>query len=47
VQNLIFNRKALLLILVKSLENRRKFGKCKLNFARLLVKSTTTFVKNV
>jgi hypothetical protein len=42
-----FNSKTLLLILVKSLENRRTIGKCKLNFARLLVMSTTTFVKLV
>jgi hypothetical protein len=42
-----FNSIVTLLILVKSLENRRKLKKCKLNFSRLLVKSTTTFVKLV
>jgi hypothetical protein len=55
VQNLISNRKVpgtpvqnlILLNLVKSLEIRKKSEKCKSNFARLLVKSTTTFVKLV
>jgi hypothetical protein len=42
-----FSSKTLLLILVKSLENCSKIGKYKLNFARLLVKSTTTLVKLV
>jgi hypothetical protein len=47
VQNGNFNSKRILLILVKSLENLKKTEKCKLNFLRLLVKSTTTFVKLV
>jgi hypothetical protein len=40
-----FNSKAVLLILVKSIENRRKTEKCKPNFVGRLVKNTTTFVK--
>jgi hypothetical protein len=43
-QNRISNGKRILLKLVKSLENLRKFKNCKLNFARFLVRSTTTFV---
>jgi hypothetical protein len=39
-----FNSKRILLKIVKSLEIRRKFGNCKLNFARFLVRSTTPFV---
>jgi hypothetical protein len=44
---LISNSKAVLLVLVKPIENRRKFRKYKPNFVGLLVKSNTTFVKLV
>jgi hypothetical protein len=47
LQRCIFNSKVTLLILIKSLENRRKIEKFILNFFILLVKSTTTFVKLV
>jgi hypothetical protein len=44
VQKGNFNSKKILLKLVKSLENRRKFKNYKLNLARFLVRRTTTFV---
>jgi hypothetical protein len=43
-QKYIFNSERTLLILVKSLQIVEKSEKCKLNFVRFLVKSTTTFV---
>jgi hypothetical protein len=44
VQKGNFNSITHLLKLVISLGNRRKFKNCTLNFARFLVRSTTTFV---
>jgi hypothetical protein len=42
-----FNSKAVFLILVKSIENRRKIRKMQTNFVGRLVKNTTTFLKLV
>jgi hypothetical protein len=47
LENWISNSIRFVLNLVKSLGNRRKSEKYKLNFARFLVKRTTTFVKLV
>jgi hypothetical protein len=44
LQNRISNSTCVLLILVSSVENRRRIGKCKTNFVGFLVKNTTTFV---
>jgi hypothetical protein len=40
-----FNSIVTLMILAKSLENRKKMKKCMLTFSRLLVKSTTALIK--